>query len=60
MFKFIENWWNARTPKFMHNGTKENIIFQVIATVMVLLGMHARHKAQERRWRKKFNETYGS
>lgn len=60
MFNPIESWWNARTPKFLHNGTKENIIFQVIATVMLLVGMHARHRILERRWNKKYNMTHGN
>jgi len=37
MFKKLEAAWNARTPVWLHNGTKENLIFQ-IGTAVVLIG----------------------
>lgn len=48
-FKRLERSWNAHTPKFLHNGTKENIIFQLTLTVLMLLGFYAKDKVEERR-----------
>jgi hypothetical protein len=39
MFKRLEESWNARTPKILHNRTKENILFQLVLTVLFIGGM---------------------
>jgi len=57
MFKKIETAWNSRTPVWLHNGTKENIAAQLGATVILLGGMYAHDKWQERRDLKKLKET---
>ena len=40
-FKALEASWNARTPVWLHNRTKENLIFQLIATALLLVGFVA-------------------
>lgn len=37
--KRLERSWNAHTPKFLHNRTKENIIFQLALATMIVLGL---------------------
>ena len=44
----LEQKWNAHTPKFLHNRTKENIIFQLALTAMILLGFYVKDKVEER------------
>lgn len=48
MFKKAELAWNARTPIWLHNGTKENLIFQLGFTV-VLIGVMMAHDAYKDR-----------
>lgn len=57
MFKRLELWWNARTPKWLHNGTKENIAFQLIAAALILIGYTAYDKWDEHQSKKRFNAT---
>jgi hypothetical protein len=54
MFKRLENWWNARTPVWLHNGTKENFAFQIGMTLLIVLGFYAKDKLEERRTRRKY------
>lgn len=49
MFKRLETAWNARTPVYLHNGTKENVIFQLALTVVLVGGMIAYDEYKERR-----------
>jgi hypothetical protein len=51
MFKRLEAAWNARTPKYLHNGTKENFLFQLALTVLMLLGIWAKDEWEERQRR---------
>jgi hypothetical protein len=46
--KALERKWNAHTPKFLHNGSKENIIFQLALTALFLLGFYGKDWLQER------------
>lgn len=51
--KSIERKWNAHTPKFLHNGSKENIIFQLTLVALIFLGFVVKDKVEERsrkRW----------
>lgn len=52
-FKRLELWWNARTPVWLHNGTKENIIFQLGAAALILAGYSAKDWWDIRQERKK-------
>lgn len=45
----LETAWNARTPKFLHNGSKENIIFQLTLAVLIFLGYVVKEKVDDRR-----------
>lgn len=49
MFKRIETAWNARTPVWLHNGTKENIIFQLSAAVVLVGAQIAWREYNDRR-----------
>lgn len=40
--KALERKWNAHTPKFLHNRTKENLIFQLTLTALILIGMNVK------------------
>lgn len=53
-FKRLETAWNARTPVFLHNRTKENLIFQLIMAMMLILGMYAKDKYDERQETKRW------
>lgn len=44
--------WNSRTPVYLHNGTKENLIFQLSLIGAFLAFMFARDKVRDARWRK--------
>ena len=57
MFKKLENAWNSRTPVWLHNGTKENIAFQLGLTVLYLGVMIAYDRWQDRKFRKEL-ESY--
>jgi len=48
MFKKLETAWNARTPVYLHNGTKENLIFQfgLLGIVLGIMWMWDRHHEQ--------------
>lgn len=52
MFKTLESKWNAHTPRFLHNGTKQNFIFQFIMLVLMLIGFAVKDKWEERSFRK--------
>lgn len=57
MFKKLETSWNAHTPKFLHNGSKENFIFQLSLVGVILVGGYVYDKyveRQERRGRERF------
>lgn len=49
MFNTLEAKWNARTPVWLHNGTKENIIFQLTAAVVLCSAMFAWDEYKDRR-----------
>lgn len=49
MFKKLESKWNAHTPVYLHNGTKENIIFQLALTVVVVGAMVAYDAYRDRK-----------
>lgn len=53
MFKHLEAAWNARTPVYLHNRTKENIIFQLALTVVVVGGLIAYDEWKDRQEQKK-------
>lgn len=52
-FKRLENAWNARAPVYLHNGTKENIIFQLALVVLLTLGLNLKEKWDERQAKKR-------
>lgn len=56
MFKHFETVWNARTPVYLHNRTKENFIFQLALTAVLVGGMIAYDQWKDRREEKKLNE----
>jgi ABC-type microcin C transport system permease subunit YejE len=51
MFKTLEAKWNARTPVYLHNGTKENIIFQLLLVVLLFIGFEVKDKWDKRHHR---------
>lgn len=55
MFKRLETSWNAHTPKFLHNRTKENLIAQLICTVLLIAGFVAKDKWDARQERRRYN-----
>jgi hypothetical protein len=59
MFKRLEESWNARTPKILHNRSKENILFQLALTVLFLIGMIFKDRQYERKMAK-IRATYTS
>jgi hypothetical protein len=50
MFKTLEAKWNSHTPVYLHNGTKENLIFQLALTVVFLGAMAAYDEYENRRY----------
>ena len=52
-FKKLEAAWNARTPVYLHNGTKENFIFQLVLTVLLVGGMIAKDSYDQRKARRR-------
>ncbi len=54
MFKKAEAAWNARTPVYLHNGTKENVVFQLALTVILVGGMIAVTEIKERKAHREF------
>lgn len=57
MFKRIETAWNSRTPEYLHPRTKANLIWQLKMMVVVIAGMTAWDKYQERQLHKKYRNT---
>ena len=55
MFKRAGAAWNSRTPVWLHNGTKENLIAQIGAAIVicVALGLYDEYKS-----RRDFPEMY--
>lgn len=51
-FKTLESKWNAHTPVFLHNRTKENIIFQLTLAVLICLGLAAKDEWELRKLKK--------
>lgn len=49
MFKGLERRWNAHTPVYLHNRTKENLIFQLALTVVLVGGMIAYGEWKDRK-----------
>lgn len=49
MFKKLEVAWNARTPVWLHNGTKENLIFQISTAFILCAAMYAWDEYKNRR-----------
>jgi len=56
MFKRLETSWNTRTPVWLHNRTKENIIFQLSICVLLIFGMYTKDW-NDRRLEKKRRNT---
>ena len=52
-FKRLETSWNARTPKFLHNRTKENLIFQLTLTALLLIGINLKGWWDDRQEKKR-------
>jgi hypothetical protein len=57
MFKRLEAKWNAHTPVYLHNGTKENFVFQLMLVVLMLFGFQVKERAELRRLAKSRNRT---
>jgi len=49
MFKKAETAWNSRTPVYLHNGTKENVIFQIASATVIVGAMFAYDEYKSRR-----------
>lgn len=56
MFKRLETAWNSRTPEYLHNGTKANIIWQLKMTALFIVGMYVHDKAQDFRQNRRRNK----
>lgn len=54
MFKPVNP--NSRIPAFLQNGTKNNIIFQLTLSVVLLGGMILKDLHEERQWEKHLAE----
>lgn len=50
MFKPVNP--NSRIPAFLQNGTKNNIIFQLALTAVIVGGMILKDVYEERQWEK--------
>lgn len=57
MFKTLEKKWNAHTPVYLHNGTKENIIFQLSLGGLMILGFVLKDYWNERKLRREYDKT---
>lgn len=57
MFKKLETAWNSRTPVWLHNGTKENLIFQISGAILIFLGLSAYDRWETRRFNKRMKDT---
>lgn len=57
MFKRLETAWNARTPEYLHNGTKANFIWQLKLTVLLVLGLIVKDRYDEYQTRRRYNKT---
>jgi hypothetical protein len=55
--KQLEAKWNASTPVWLHNGTKENFFAQIGATAVLLCVFIAKDKWDETRERKRLQEA---
>jgi hypothetical protein len=56
-FKRIETAWNSRTPVWLHNGTKENYIFQ-FTLVGVVLGIYIAVETVRDRRERRIRESF--
>lgn len=56
--KRAEAAWNARTPEYLHNGTKANLIWQIKMTAALLLAMAAYEEAKTRLAARRYKPTY--
>ena len=54
MFKTLETKWNAHTPVYLHNRTKENFVFQLALAAVLIGGMIAKDAWEERQLRRKY------
>lgn len=54
MFKRIDTAWKSRTPTYLHNGTKENLIWQLKLTAVLVAGMWAYGWYEDRQEQKKY------
>jgi len=56
-FKKLESAWNARTPVYLHNRTKENFLFQLALTPIVIGGIvlwqRYRDAQEDKKWTNK-------
>lgn len=59
MFKNLESKWNARTPKFLHNRTKENLIFQLTLVGVGISGLYLKDWYDQRVIEKYVREQNG-
>lgn len=53
MFKRIETAWNSRTPSYLHPHTKDNLVWQLKLTGVLLAGMVAKDYYDERQFQKR-------
>lgn len=55
--KTLETKWNAHTPVYLHNGTKENVIFQLTLAALMILGFYAKDRWELRQFDKRMKEN---
>jgi hypothetical protein len=55
--KRLESSWNAHTPVYLHNGTKENFVFQLMLTVLLLFGIHWKENREMRAFKARYANT---
>lgn len=58
MFNRLETVWNSHTPVYLHNRTKENFIFQLTLTGVIIGGWYAYDVYKERRRNRKQNRNH--
>lgn len=55
MFKNIARAWNARTPDYLHPNTKENLIWQLKLTGVLLVFIVGKGLYEDHQMRKKYS-----
>lgn len=48
---------SRRVPTYLQAHTKENFIWQLKMTVLLIVGMQVKDRIEERKWRKKYGIT---